>query len=145
MGEITNNLEVMFANMENFVSTKTVVGEPTKIDDTILLPLIDVSFGVGAGSAVDNGDKNKKDAGAGGLGAKITPSAVIAINNGNVQLVNVKNQQGLSKLLDLVPVVLAKIENIIKGTEPTKEEKKKTEEKAKKTVESFAEETKKEL
>lgn len=35
--------------MENFVSTKTVVGEAIHIGDTIILPLVDVSFGVGLG------------------------------------------------------------------------------------------------
>ena len=30
------------------MSTKTVMGEATKIDDTIIIALVDVSFGVGA-------------------------------------------------------------------------------------------------
>ena len=37
--------------MENFITTKTVVGEPIKVsNDTVILPLVDVSFGVGAGA-----------------------------------------------------------------------------------------------
>lgn len=146
MGEsVNNNLDVLFNKMENYVSTKTVVGEPMKVEDTTLLPLIDVSFGVGAASANTAEKEGSKDAGGGGLGAKITPSAVIAINKGNVQLVNVKNQEGLSKLIDLIPVVLGKVEGMIKGTAPTKEEKKKTEEAAKRTAEVFAEDCKKDI
>lgn len=50
--------------MNGIVSSKTVVGDAIHIGDTIILPLIDVSFGVGAGAF--NGDKKEK--GAGGLG-----------------------------------------------------------------------------
>ena len=100
-----SNLETLFGNLDSFISTKTVVGEPIHIGDVIMLPLIDVVFGLGAG-----GDEGKdKDSGhKAGLGAKITPSAVIVIKNGTVQLVNVKNQDAISKLIDMAPGVLAK-------------------------------------
>ena len=48
MSEVSSNLEVLFNKMENFVSTKTVIGDPITIGKVILVPLIDVSFGVGA-------------------------------------------------------------------------------------------------
>ena len=43
-----NTVEALFRGMDSFITTKTVVGEAIHIDDTILLPLVDVSFGVGA-------------------------------------------------------------------------------------------------
>ena len=50
----TGVIESLMKGMNTVLSTKTVVGEATKIDDTIILPLVDVSFGVGAGaSAMD--------------------------------------------------------------------------------------------
>jgi len=106
MDKFKSNLETLFGNLDSFISTKTVVGEPIHIGDVIMLPLIDVFFGLGAGSATD---KEKKDTGhKAGLGAKITPSAVIVIKNGTVQLVNVKNQDALSKLIDMAPGLLSK-------------------------------------
>ena len=45
-----NTVEALFRGMDSFITTKTVVGEAIHIDDTILLPLVDVSFGVGAGA-----------------------------------------------------------------------------------------------
>ena len=69
------------------------------IGDTIILPLVDVSFGVGAGAFA--GDK-KQNAG-GGMGAKISPSAILVISNGVTKLVNVKNQDTVTKILDMVP------------------------------------------
>ena len=39
----------LFKGMDSFIAAKTVVGEPIHIGDTIILPLVDVAFGVGAG------------------------------------------------------------------------------------------------
>lgn len=89
----------LFKGMESFMTTKTVVGDAVHIGDTIILPLVDVTFGVGAG-AFSNENKNN---GGGGMGGKIAPSAVLVIQNGTTKLVNVKNQDGITKILDMVP------------------------------------------
>lgn len=103
-----NTVEALIGGMENFISSKTVVGEPIHIEDTIILPLVDVAFGVGAGvgSADDKKGENPQGAGGGGLGAKITPSAVLVIQNGHTKLVNIKNQDSLTKIIDLVPDIM---------------------------------------
>lgn len=49
--------------------------------------------------------KRKKKAG-GGLGGKMTPCAVLVIQNGNTKLVNIKNQDTITKILDMVPDVV---------------------------------------
>ena len=69
------------------------------IGDTIILPLVDVSFGVAAGAF----SQEKKNNGAGGMGGKINPSAVLVIQNGVTKLVNIKNQDSMTKILDMVP------------------------------------------
>ncbi|MBC7960373.1 MAG: GerW family sporulation protein [Vallitaleaceae bacterium] len=97
------NVDSLFKGLENFITTKTVVGEAVHIDDTIILPLVDVTFGVGAGASEGKGEKNNSGAGGGGLGAKISPSAVLVIQNGHTKLVNIKNQDSLTKIIDLVP------------------------------------------
>ncbi len=95
-------VESLLGGMNKMMSTKTVVGEPTKVGDTIILPLVDVSFGVGAGST----DADKKNGGCGGFGAKMSPSAVLVIKNGSTKLVNIKNQDAVTKVLDLVPEIM---------------------------------------
>ena len=92
-------VESLFKGMDSFITTKTVVGDAVTIGDTIILPLVDVSFGVGAGAFA--GDK--KNNGGGGMAGKMTPCAVLVIQNGTTKLVNVKNQDGLTKVLDMVP------------------------------------------
>ncbi|MCI8354613.1 MAG: sporulation protein [Lachnospiraceae bacterium] len=98
-------IDSLMKGMNAVFSTKTVVGEATKLpDDTIILPLVDVSFGVAAGASV--GDK--KNGGAGGFSGKMTPSAVLVIKNGSTKLVNVKNQDTMTKVLDMIPDLVDK-------------------------------------
>lgn len=107
MKNLKDNLETLFSKFETFVSSKTVVGEAIHVEDLIIIPLIDISFGVGAKSSDDT--KTNKESDLGGLGGRITPSSVLVIQNGSVQLINIKNQDGISKLIDLVPSVLSKL------------------------------------
>lgn len=95
-------VEALFHGMDGIVSTKTVVGDAIHIEDTIILPLVDVSFAVGAGAFSDD----KKEKGAGGIGGKMTPSAVLVIQNGHTRLVNIKNQDTMTKILDMIPDVM---------------------------------------
>lgn len=100
-----NTVASLFKGMDSFISAKTVVGDAVHVNDTIILPLVDVSFGVGAGAFA--GDK-KNNAG-GGMGGKMSPSAVLVIQNGAIKLVNIKNQDTVTKILDMVPDVVDKI------------------------------------
>ena len=84
-------VESLMKGMDGFVSSKTVVGEPIQVGETIILPLVDVSFGMGAGAFC--GEKKKNS--GGGIGGKMSPSSVL--------VVSVKNQDGISKLLDMIP------------------------------------------
>ena len=92
----------LFKGMDAFISAKTVVGDAVTVKDTIILPLVDVSFGVGAGAFA--GDK-KNNAG-GGMTGKVTPSAVLVIQNGATKLVNIKDT--VTKILDMIPDVIDK-------------------------------------
>ena len=46
---------------------------------------------------------------AGGVGAKITPSAILAITPNGTHLINVKNQDAITKLIDMAPGVVNKL------------------------------------
>ena len=97
--KLNATIESLFKGMDSVVSTKTVVGEAITVGETIILPLVDVSFGVGAGAYLDD----KKNNGGGGMGGKISPSAVLVISNGSTRLVNIRNQDAITKILDMVP------------------------------------------
>ena len=100
-----STVEALFKGMDAVVSSKTVVGDAIHINDTIILPLVDVSFGIGAGSS----SADKKEKGKGGIGGKMSPSAVIVIQGGKTKLENVKNQDTITKILDMVPDVVDRL------------------------------------
>ncbi|MDY4743064.1 MAG: GerW family sporulation protein [Lachnospira sp.] len=94
----------LFKGMDAFVSAKTVVGDAVTVNDTIILPLVDVSFGVGAGAFAGE----KKNNAGGAMTGKVTPSAVLVIQNGATKLVNIKNQDAVTKILDIIPDIVDK-------------------------------------
>ncbi len=100
-------IETMFQGMDGFVTSKTVVGEPMQVGDATLIPLMEVSCGMGAGGF--NQEKKEKgtgDAGAGAMSSRITPTAILILQDGKSKLINVKNQDTMTKLLDMVPDLL---------------------------------------
>lgn len=117
-----NTIESLFKGMDAFLTTKTVVGDAVRFEDgTIILPLVDVSFGVGAGAFSE--DSKKKNNAGGGLGGKMTPSSVLVIKDGNTRLVNVKNQDMVTKVLDMVPDLISRFTKDDKKSEESKEVK----------------------
>ena len=111
-------VEALFKGIDAVISTKTVVGEAIHIKDTIILPLVDVSFAIGAGAF--SGDKKEK--GAGGIGGKMTPSAVLVIKDGTTRLVNIKNQDTITKILDMVPDMVNKFSSKEENAETSEED-----------------------
>ena len=97
--QFSSTVEALFRGMDNFITTKTVVGEAVKVGDTIILPLVDVTCGMAAGAFA----QTAKNSGAGGMSAKMSPSAVLVIQNGVTKLVNIKHQDAVTKVLDMVP------------------------------------------
>ena len=97
-----STVESLFGGLDGFLSTKTVVGEAV----TIIVPLVDVSFGLGAGSW---GGQAKNSA-AGGMNCKMAPSAVLVIHKGNVRMVPVENNPSVfTKLIDMIPDIMDRL------------------------------------
>ena len=129
MAENKNNfaetVTSLFKGMDTFISTKTVVGDAVRFDDgTVILPLVDVSFGVGAGAFMKD---EKKNSAGGGMGGKITPNSVLVIKDGQYKLVSVKSTDVVSKVIDMVPTVIDKFKKSPKDKADEKEMVKKGE------------------
>ena len=97
--QFASTIGALFQGMDEFVTTKTVVGEPVTVGDAIILPLVDVTCGMAAGAF----GQSAKEKNAGGMSAKMTPSAVLVIQNGMTKVVNIKHQDALTKVLDMAP------------------------------------------
>ena len=91
MSNFSESMVNLLKNVDSVLSTKTVVGSPTKIEDTVIVPLVDVSFGIGAGSG--GASKDRRAGEGGGLTGKMSPSAVLVIKDGNTKLVSNKKAE----------------------------------------------------
>ena len=101
--QFPSTVDALFKGMDHFITSKTVVGEPVKVDEnTTIIPLVDVTCGMAAGSFAQSAKTN----GGGGMSAKMSPSAILVIQNGMTKLVNIKHQDAVTKVLDMVPDIV---------------------------------------
>lgn len=102
----------LFKGLNGYIDSKTVVGDPISLPNGVtLIPLVDVSFGVAGGAF----NKEAKNRATGGLGGKMSANSVIIIQGDNIRLLNVKEQDALTKCIDLIPEIIRKIKTIVNG------------------------------
>ena len=117
--DFNQTVSTLFKGMDAFLTSKTVVGDPIVVGNTTIIPLVDVNFGVGAG-AMGNA-KGTNNAG-GGMGGKLSPTAAIVIQDGVIRMMPVSEENTLSKVLDMVPGVVSKVQDFV-NKKKDKEEK----------------------
>lgn len=112
---VRENLESLFGKLEKFLKSETVVGQPIVIGETTIVPIVAITFGCATGVGTGTGNDPKSGSGSGtgsGLssGAKITPTAVLVIKDGDVALLPIKDKSSLENLLNKVPDLMEKIQ-----------------------------------
>lgn len=107
MEEIENLFDKAINEIERMLNTKTVVGEPIKVDGNTLIPLISVGFGFGAGGG--KGTDPQKGGGQGGGtggGGGVKPVALVIVNEAGVRLEPIKS--GTASVLEKVAESIGK-------------------------------------
>lgn len=97
-----DTIKGMLGGMNDLISSKTVIGDPVEVGDVTIIPIMEASFAVYAKA---NREPNKAKNG-GGMGGKLIPTSVLVIKDGSARLVSIKNQDTITKLLDMAPEVL---------------------------------------
>lgn len=108
---INDNVNNIFARLEEFIKTKTVVGEPMKIGEITIVPFIDISFGLGTGGGSGTEQGNQGTGGGAGSGGKVSPTAVLVIKGDNVELLPIKKSASLERLIEIVPDIVDKLKS----------------------------------
>ena len=104
MENVKETLKTILDGVNGLVDTKKVIGEPFTIGDTTVIPFIESSIGMGVGEFSNNADKS-----AGGMAMKVSPIACLVIQNGFTKLINIQNQDPITKALDMIPDLVDKL------------------------------------
>lgn len=100
--KIKDTIASIFKGVDALADTKKVIGEPYTIGETTIIPFIETSVGLGVGDL-----KNNKE--AAGAGCKVKPIACLIIQDGFTKLINIENQDAITKALDMIPDLVDKL------------------------------------
>lgn len=125
-------------SIQDMIDVNTIIGEPIETSNNIvIIPISKVSFGFAAGGSEFKGETideyTKKDreeeiqyrlpfGGGSGAGVTINPIAFLVIQSDNVKLMPVNHTSSLDKLLDYIPDLLEKTNNMMNSCMKNKKE-----------------------
>ena len=104
MENVKDTIKTLLDGVAGLVDTKKVIGDPFTVGDTTIIPFIESSVGIGVGEFSATQNKN-----AGGMALKISPVACLVIQNGFTKLINIQNQDAITKALDMIPDLVDKL------------------------------------
>lgn len=136
-------MNTTMSSIKDMVDVNTIIGKPIETKNGIIIPLSKVTFGFASGGSefnsetIDNYNKKEKEesieyklpfGGGSGAAVNISPIAFLVMQNENVKLLPVEHTSSVDKLLDYVPDVMEKANDLInkcnkKGSSSTKKEK----------------------
>ena len=116
-------------SIQDMVDVNTIIGDPIEASNNIvIIPISKVSFGFASGGSEFKGEtideytkKEKEEAiqyrlpfgGGSGAGVSINPIAFLVIQSNNVKLMPVNHSSSLDKLLDYMPDLIEKTNNVM--------------------------------
>lgn len=98
----TEKIKDVLEELEKFIKVETVVGKPIVSGDITIIPLVDVSFGMGFGF---NGEYDN-DIQAGGIGGNLSPNSLLILDGKDTKLISIKDSASITTL---IPQVLDKL------------------------------------
>jgi len=127
------------SSIQNMVDVNTIIGEPIESQSGItIIPISKVCFGFAAGGSEFSGETlkeyNKKNndeeieyklpfGGGAGAGVSIHPVAFLVIQDNNVKLMSVDHDSCIDKLLDYVPDLMQKMNEMFNKNIQQKEQR----------------------
>jgi len=127
--QLTELIGTIMGELKEISKTETIVGEPVRLGDKMVVPVTKLSLGFAVGGGEGKApEKGSSFGGAGGGGAKVEPVGFIVIQEDNVSFLPTKPGK-FEGLIDAIPAVINKVKDMI----PDKNKAKgKNEEKSKK-------------
>lgn len=136
---IENLMITAMSSIKDMIDVNTIIGEPIEANNNIvIIPISKVSFGFAAGGSEFNGETikeyNRKDkdeeieyklpfGGGAGAGVSINPVAFLVVQGETVKLIPVDHDSSFDKLLDYVPDLMQRINEMFCKSIKQKEER----------------------
>lgn len=142
MGEhpIENLMNTAMNSIKDMIDVNTIIGEPIQAsNNTVIIPISKVVFGFAAGGSEFRGEAldeyTKKDkeeqvqyrlpfGGGSGAGVSIAPVAFLVVQPNTVKLLPVDHNSCLDRLLDYVPDLIEKVNEILNKQMQNKKDEK---------------------
>lgn len=125
-------------SIQDMVDVNTIIGEPIETsNNVVIIPISKVSFGFAAGGSefneetIDEYIKKEKEeqvqyklpfGGGTGVGVSINPVAFLVIQEGSVKLLPVNHSSAIDRLLDYLPDLFEKANEMMKKNANLKKE-----------------------
>lgn len=115
-------MQTTMDNIKNLVEVNNIIGEPIVTPDgQTIIPVSKLSFGFG-GAGGDSAGSRPGYGGGSAAGVKIEPIGFLVVKEGGVRMINVEPQakNGVDRVIDMVPDVMDRIENIANNARKTR-------------------------
>jgi len=121
-------MRASMTSIQDMVDVNTIIGDPIQANNIIIIPISKVCFGFAAGGSefseetIDEYNKREKEenvqyklpfGGGSGAGVSINPIAFLVVQDKNVKLLPVNHSSAIDKLLDYVPDLFDKVNEIM--------------------------------
>lgn len=133
-------MDTTMNSIKDMIDVNTIVGKPIEINNGVIIPLSKVTFGFASGGSEFNSETinnyNRKESeesieyklpfgGGSGAAVNISPIAFLVVQKESVKLLPIDHSSSVDKLLDYVPDIMEKANNLINKCSKTEESKKK--------------------
>ena len=106
---VSEILKNIVGELKEMARSQSVVGDPINLGNKIVVPLVKISVGFGAGGGQDERQsESARFGGGGGGGARIEPAAFIVIDGDKISLLSAKPGK-YDTLIEAVPNLIGKL------------------------------------
>ena len=122
-------MSAAMSSIQDMVDVNTIIGDPIETNNKIvIIPISKVCFGFAAGGSefneetIDEYNRKEKEemvqyklpfGGGSGAGVSINPVAFLVVQEGNVKLLPVNHSSAIDRLLDYVPDLFEKVNQVM--------------------------------
>ena len=122
-------MEASMKNIKEMIDVNTIIGEPVQTPDgTTIIPVSKVAFGFGAGDSDipvkgGSGAAETPFGGGSGAGVSIKPVGFLVVGTDQIKLLPIDTAAStpVDKLLEFIPQMIDKVNNIVKEKKDKKE------------------------